>query len=143
MDATAKKLIDRLRELEIKKMGINLDIDAIKRSLAMLGIKLPQSIATKEAEYVSVRPFREMPLTEACIKVLRDHPQEWLTKTQVEYFLVRGQFTFTAKDPKNSLDVTLRRLAESGTILAQRMRGASGNRYRWKEADGKNQTASE
>ena len=86
---------------------------------------------TRETEYAWREPFKEGTLTEACERVLQDYSSKWLTKSQVEYLITRGGYRSTAKDAKNSVDVTLRRLAENGKCDAKRVRGSRGNTYRW------------
>jgi hypothetical protein len=63
----------------------------------------------------------------------KNHPADYLTKTQVEYLAKRGGYKFSTADSKNSVAVTLRRLATEGKIEAQRIRGAAGNKYRQKQ----------
>jgi hypothetical protein len=130
MDASVKKMLKNLKELEFKKSVINRDIDAIKRTLAMLGLKV-ESGSLREAEYAAYQPFRETALNDACLTVLKDHKGAWLTRSQIEYLIARGGYESSTKDIGNSVDVTLRRLAGAGACEAERVRGSRGSRYRW------------
>jgi len=128
VDATTKSLIKQLRDLETKKWAISSDIDAIKRALSLAGVKPSESHS--EGLYAARQPFKDMRLSEACAQILRDHSEQWLTKSQVEYLLVRGGCPFSTDDTKNSVDVTLRRLADQNLCMAERAMGSRGNKYR-------------
>ena len=136
VDATAKSLLRQLQELEREDWRIREKIKAIRTALGMAGIKpevgnVSWGQDSHETEYAVKEPFAETTLTEACEQVLKDYADQWLTKTNVEYLITRGGYKSTAKDAKNSVDVTLRRIAEYGKCDAERTRGARGNRYRW------------
>lgn len=135
MDPSVKKLLKNLQELEFKRSVLGRDIDAIRRSLEMLGLKV-EDASHSEGEYAARRPFKRVPLTEACLVVLKDHKEHWLTKSQIEYLIARGGYEFSAKDTGNSVDVTLRRLATAGKCEAERVRGSTGNRYRYRAGEG-------
>ena len=66
--------------------------------------------------------------------VLEDHRamDVWLDKGQVEYLLSLGGYQFKAKNPTNSVEVTLRRLASGANPKCEVEKGAGphGNRYR-------------
>jgi hypothetical protein len=130
MDPSVKKMLKDLQDLEFKRSIISRDIDALKRVLTRLGVK-PDSHTLNEGKYAVDQPFKEMALTEACLKVLKDHKGEWLTASQIEYLIARGGYEFSTKTSRNSVDVTLRRFADAGTCDADRTRGSRGNRYRW------------
>jgi len=130
MDATVKKLLKRRSELEMQRMRVSIDISTIDRALMMAGIRLsPEITRGMESEYRNKHPFRDMSLTDACLKVLRDHEGDALTKAQVEYHIAVGGYVSSAKDRRNSVGITLRRLAESGLCAVQRAKGAHGNIY--------------
>ncbi len=136
VDATAKTLLRQLQELEREDWRIRDKIKAIRTALGMAGIKpdagnIVWGQDSHEGEYAVKEPFAETTLTEACEQVLKDYADKWLTKTNVEYLITRGGYKSTAKDAKNSVDVTLRRIAEDGKCDVERTRGARGNRYRW------------
>ena len=131
VDATARSLMKQLRELETQKWAISRDIDAINRALTMAGVKPTREVGGhQEAEYAVKQPFTEMRLSEACAQILRDYSGQWLTKSQVEYLLVRGGCPFSTDERKNSVDVTLRRLADQNLCMAERAMGSRGNKYR-------------
>lgn len=133
VDATTKKLVQRLRELKRQQDEVKQEISVIERSLKIAGIRLGGSKSLIEESYAREHPFANMPLSEACLSILADfnvNDREWLTKSQIEYYLVRGGYEFSAKDSKNSVDVTLRRLATDARCVAERSRGSKGNLYR-------------
>jgi hypothetical protein len=132
MDETIGELVRKLRQLEIDRANLDADIQSIEKALELIGVKPPDDIETEEREYVRKRPFRKMSLVDACLRVLKDSEYEWLTKSQVEYLVSRGGFESSAKDRKNSVDVTLRRLFSEGKC-AMESRGRLGNRYRHKK----------
>lgn len=131
VDATTKTLLAKLRELERQKWAIGRDIDAINRTLAFAGVK-PETGAsrTQEVQYVVNQPFAKMLLTEACLTVLRDCAPQWLSVAEVEFLIARGGYAFATADAKNSVSVSLRRLAEQSKCEVERVRGSHGNRYR-------------
>jgi hypothetical protein len=136
VDATTRALLRQLQELEREEWRIREKTRAIRMALKLAGITpeistIASAEDTQETEYARREPFTEVTLTEACEQVLKDYSQKWLTKSQVEYLITRGGYRSTAKDAKNSVDVTLRRLAENGKCDAKRVRGSRGNTYRW------------
>jgi len=131
VDATAKKLVDKLRQLEMQEWRIKRDRRAIQLALHAAGIRPGMDVNSNELSYAQDLPFMNKTLSESCEQILKDSEGQWLTKTQVEYLVVRGGYSFSAKDSKNSVDVTLRRLAVDGKCAADRVRGSRGNRYRW------------
>jgi len=136
VDATAKSLLRQLQELEREDWRIREKMKAIHTALGLAGIKPEVGQVSwgqdpREIEYAVREPFAETTLIEACEQVLKDYADQWLTKSNVEYLITRGGYKSSAKDAKNSVDVTLRRLAEDGKCDVKRVRGAKGNRYRW------------
>lgn len=136
VDATTRTLLRQLQELEREEWRIREKARAIRTALGLAGVAPSLSTIawaqdTHEAEYARREPFAESALTEACERVLQDYSEKWLTKSQVEYLITRGGYRSTAKDAKNSVDVTLRRLTENGKCDAKRVRGSRGNTYRW------------
>jgi len=93
----------------------------------------------EESEYQSQQPFKSMALTDACLKVLRDHSgkdeihEQWLDKGQVEYLVTRGGYEFKTDDATNSVNVSLRRLAEQGYAEAHAGKGSRPTRYHFKK----------
>lgn len=136
VDATARSLLRQLQELEREDWRIREKIKAIHTALRMAGIKpevgeILWGQSPHETEYAVKEPFAEATLTESCEQVLKDYASHWLTKSNVEYLITRGGYKSSAKDAKNSVDVTLRRIAADGKCEAERARGAKGNKYRW------------
>jgi len=135
VDATAKKLVERMRQLEMEQWRINNELRAIRTALDVAGVKPSYKFKTlsdpTESEYVRNQPFNKTTLAEVCYAILKDYKPEWLTKSQVEYLAIRGGYNFSTTDSKNSIDVTLRRMAGAGKIEADRVRGSRGSRYRF------------
>jgi hypothetical protein len=140
MDATVTKLLNRLKQIEWERLRLGKERDGIYTALAVAGVRPPTDQAQwlpshKENEYALRQPFSKMLLTEACVAVLKDYVDQWLSKTQVEFLLARGGYESEARDTKNSINVTLRRLAAEGRIEATHARGAHGNRYRYHRSE--------
>lgn len=135
VDATTKKLLEQLKQLERKDWYIRQQMKAIHTALRLAGIKpdIPSlsGIDHQESKYAVSESFANASLTEACESVLKDYKDKWLSKSQVEYLITRGGYKSSAKDAKNSVDVTLRRLAGDGKCDVKRVRGSRGNTYRW------------
>jgi len=133
VDDTLKAITEKLVELEIERDNIDKDIQAIRRSLSLAGVESPFRLVgnmSTEREYRKVRPFSGIPLKQACTRILNDGNGEWFTKSQVEFMLNLGGYESDAKDPSNSVDITLRNLAEAGICEVVRQRGVLGNKYR-------------
>jgi hypothetical protein len=135
VDATTKKLLKQLESLEWEKARIGRDIDSIRTALSLAGVKPPNKFkwlpSTQESNYRTRHTFADMSLAEACLMILKDHKSDWLSKSQIEYLIVRGGYKFSTKDSKNSVGVTLQRLKDDRKCEVERVRGAHGNRYRW------------
>lgn len=136
VDATAKRLLNQLRDLERESWRISEKIRAIQMALKLAGVRPATSDFlgapdAKEAEYAVRQPFAELKLTDACEQVLKDYAERWLTKSQVEWLIARGGYKSSAKDPKNSVEMTLRRIAADNRCEVERVRGSHGNRYKW------------
>ncbi len=134
VDATARKLVQRMEELEQESWRIQSELSSIRIALSVAGIKpgkhkrLPDK---HEIDYAIQRAFEDKSLRECCQVILKDHSDEWLSKSQIEYLIVRGGYKFSTKDSKNSVGVTLQRMKDEGKCEVERTRGAHGNRYRW------------
>jgi hypothetical protein len=135
LDETAARLISVLRELERERWRIGGKIEAIKSALRLAGVPLPAHEAVfrnkTEFEYTTQQPFANMSLTDACERVVKDHTPEWLSKNQVTELVEMGGCKSDAQATKNSVEVTLRRLASRGRIEIAKGKGRYGNRYRW------------
>ena len=130
MDETATRLVAQLQDLEVEERRVAEEKKIIIRALEIAGIR-PTEISTDEAAYGKTRPFRKSGLVNACKRVLMDSEDEWLTKSDVEYLVMRGGFQSKAKDSKNSFDVTLRRLAADGFCEVDSSNRQQGNKYRY------------
>ena len=148
LDSTTKKLVQRLQELELARRSIDLEARALMTALSVAGIKPSHNVGKgvelkggifdqlptpQESAYISKQLFADMSLKKCCEIVLREHKEKWLTKAEIEYLIVRGGYSFSTDNPKNSVGITLRRMAEEGLCEVQRVRGASGNRYRFRQ----------
>jgi DNA-binding transcriptional ArsR family regulator len=135
MDATSRQLIDTLADLRRKIADLERQADAIKTVLESLGYRQP--ILDRmwgdalDVKYAKEQPFTHCSLVDACMKIFAaQRITDYLTKSQVEYLAVVGGFPFSTKNRKNSVDVTLRRLAEQEALEVERVGGHVGNRYR-------------
>lgn len=134
VDATSKKLLAKQDELERARWKIDQELRAVRMALNLVGVRPSDStdrLDHRESEYYVEHTFTKMTLGEACERILKDFNEQWLSKSQIEYLITRGGYQFSAKDSKNSVGVTLQRLADSGKCGVERVRGARGNRYRW------------
>jgi hypothetical protein len=136
VDTSVRKLLTELRTAENDRWKAQRRIEHIREALKILGVT-PQGVVSthwfgdaKEAEYVSRQPFKDLTLSESCERILRDYQPNWLTRSQVEYLATRGGYNFSTSNVTNSVDVTLRRLAGSRRIEAERVRGSRGSKYR-------------
>jgi hypothetical protein len=136
VDASVKKLLHELRKAEGEKWRAQRRIHSIHTALSILGVK-PEACGSMldedryEVEYSAKEPFKGLTLAETCTRILRDYAGKWLTRAQVEYLATRGGYDFSTKDPSNSVDVTLRRMASAGKCEADRVRGSRGSKYRY------------
>jgi len=135
MDATAKKLVEKMAEIQTQMAKLQRQSNSLTAALEAIGLRLedddPFSQPT-DATYAETLPFTRTSLVAACKRILMDHRTKFLTKSQVEYLAAIGGYPFATDDAKNSVDVTLRRLAEQGLCQVERARGPAGNQYCWK-----------
>src|SRR6185437_11659035 len=126
MDASAKKVVDRIASLRALVADSEEEITSLRKSLNVMGLAdmtNPQFFSV-ERSYREKRPFAGgITLNEACLKVLSDYKGDPLNKHQVEYFLVIGGYSSDAKDQTNSIEITLRRLADESKCQVERARG--------------------
>jgi hypothetical protein len=148
VDATARRLIERLKEISEQRGSLQREERSILTALAVAGVR-PLGVLGKEwpgdleSTYASKAQFANKSLREACEIILKDQrgkwhfgppapgKSQWLSKAQIEYLIVRGGYKFATSNSKNSVGITLQRMAEEGLIEVQRVRGQQGNRYRW------------
>src|SRR5271165_1242660 len=92
VDATARKLVQRMEELERHSWQIQNELRSIRTALAVAGIK-PGKFKSQngfhESKYVAAEAFKDISLRECCQMILRDHSDDWLSKSQIEYLIVR------------------------------------------------------
>jgi hypothetical protein len=135
VDATTRKLVERIKVLEYEKWRAEAEIESIKVALRAAGVKLEsieKQVFIHEPRYVSLQMFEGFSLRESCEEILQHHPGQWFSKSDIEYLIVRGGYKFNTDDSKNSVAVTLQRMKEDGRCEVERARGARGNRYRWR-----------
>jgi hypothetical protein len=147
VDATTRKLVLRVQELELQKTSIDRELRALMTALSVAGIKPSHNLGTmelkggfydqlptpEESAYISKQLFADMSLRKCCEIVLREHKQKWLSKAEIEYLIVRGGYAFSTTNSRNSVGITLRRMSAEGICEVQRARGAMGNRYRYRQ----------
>jgi len=139
MDATAKKMVEKLAQLR-RQIGIlSREAQSVQTTLEMLEIK-PLDVGNRSAKgiderYLESQPFAKTSLVEACRNILIGSADQHLTKSQVEYLASMGGYQFQADDPTNSVEVTLRRLAEKGFCRVKKGVGPHESEYWWDSPD--------
>lgn len=134
VDRTTKRLIDKLNKLERVRWNAVREIRSIRTALNIAGIaprEFRRYADIHKGEYAVQQSFASMGLKEACEKVLTDHNGQWLSRSEIEYLVVRGGYPFSTFNSKNSVGITLQRLATDGFCEVERKLGATGNRYRY------------
>jgi hypothetical protein len=136
MDATALKLVQRLSELNEQQSRISLERKAILTALEIAGVKpqgpLTGQSSSEETRYRTSGAFKGRSLPASCETVLKDQKDRWFSKSEIEYLIVQGGYEFSTGNSKNSIGITLQRMAKEGLCEVQRVRGGQqGNRYRW------------
>lgn len=137
MEETVKKIVEKYQEIQQEIRKLTRSAESLKDSLTLIGYR-PEYIHSillgdgkgQDEKYAEELPFKHSKLVEACKKVLQDHNSDWLTKTQVEYLVSMGGFEFSTRNRKNSVRITLDRLASSGFCEVDH--DLHENRYRWK-----------
>lgn len=132
MDATARKLTEKMRELQLMIAAYQREANSISRALEAIGMRPEDDdpfCDPSDTLYANDQPFRHNTLVATCKKILMDHKGKNLTKSQVEYLAAIGAYPFATDDAKNSVDVTLRRLADRGFCEVER--SPTGNQYRF------------
>jgi hypothetical protein len=137
VDQTATKILDRINELERMRWDIERELSSLRKALEVAEVR-PQGVPAidlNEHDYVLSEPFKGKTLVEACETILNDHRGYWFNKSQVEYLIRRGGYQFETPNPTNSVEVTLRRLADNGKCSVERARGKRGNKYSIPQAE--------
>jgi hypothetical protein len=144
MDATTKKMIDKMSELRREIEDRQRELRAIERTLELVGIRpeepVPSGLEWDEI-YSGSRPFSRTTLVDACKKILVDFQGARLTKSNVEYLASAGGYQFSTDDPRNSVEVTLRRLAADGFCQVKRGVGPHESEYWWERPPEQKQTS--
>ena len=133
MEQSVKKLI-REREQIYEQMDIQNKIwkeriRTINTALEIIDMRLADPKFIELEESLEKDAFQEQTLPNACGIIFAMY-SGWMDKNQVEYLLTVGGYRFDAKDPTNSVDVTLRRMAEKEECEVDKHGGSRGNRYR-------------
>jgi hypothetical protein len=135
VDATTKKMLKRMEEIDALSSALREERDHITSALLAVAYEpskaAPVAYSRKETEYAMRKPFRNTSLTDACLKVLKDHFEEWLDKNQVEELVARGGYESKAEHTTNSIHVTLRRLTVDGYCESHSGRGSRTTKYRF------------
>jgi hypothetical protein len=133
VDPSGRKLVDEFLSLWQQRTRLDERMNALRVSMDVLGIRVPNDygyMGTVESRYAERKPFRDCSLGASCLTVLTDHHEISLDKNQMEFFLILGGYPFEAKDPTNSVEITLRKLAVAGKCKVTKGAGPSGSRYR-------------
>jgi hypothetical protein len=138
VEPAVRKLFDEKMALQRRRRELNRREAAIDTALEILGITAKEEAMARgymraaklEEEYISNLPFKDKSLPDACLTVVNDHQGMGLDKKQVEYALALGGYPFDAKDPTNSVEVTLRKLASDGRCDVIKGSGTLMSRYR-------------
>jgi hypothetical protein len=131
MDASAKKIVNELHAIHRKQIELKQRERALRTALNVMGLRhdyLEMGLFL-ESKYLDRQPFADKSLPEGCLMILADLKGTSADKNQVEYLLAIGGYPFEAKDPVNSVDVTLRNLAANGKCEVQKGTGSTPNLY--------------
>lgn len=135
MDATTKKMIEKLNQLRMEIGRATREAQAIEKALEVVGIKPPnlsgRTTRGIDERYSESQPFSKTSLVETCRNILIGSADQHLTKSQVEYLATMGGYQFQTDDPTNSVEVTLRRLAEKGFCQVKKGVGPHESEYWW------------
>lgn len=133
VEPAVKRLLDERESLRRKRMALDRQIVALDVALGVLGVRVKDQrgdyTEVVEEHYAKDQPFKNLSLAAACLMALRDHADLLLDKNKVEYLLTLGGYQFEAKDPTNSVEITLRKLAAEGKCKAIKRPGPHGTLY--------------
>jgi hypothetical protein len=136
MDVAIKRIAEKYAEIQRQIRVLTREAESIKQTMALIGYRpeylsevFADSDPSQDEQYAEKLPFKHTTLVKACKQILVDHKFQWLTKNQVEYLASMGGYEFSTDNPKNSVDVTLRRLASHGFCEVEN--NLQGNKYRW------------
>jgi hypothetical protein len=136
VDATARKLVETLATLRRQIASLQEQEKSIKLALESTGLRSKKfgqvgwwPDGCLDDRYALDQPFKEMTLVNTCKKILSDSTTFAFTKDQIEYLAVVGGYPFLTEDRKNSVDVTMRRLAQQEFCQIIRGKGQTPNQY--------------
>ena len=134
MDATAKRMVNMLMDMEREIARLKCAAQPVREILESLGLRSSRFDSfmldeTHDAKYARELPFAKMTLVDACKQILTDLSSFPLSKSQIEYLATMGGYAFATEDSKNSVDVTMRRLAKDGFCEIHRRDGSTENWY--------------
>lgn len=129
MEQAAQKLIKEREQLNRQIETLRQRVKTVETALEIIELRLGADPKFVEAETSldGSGVFRDKSLPESC-RFIFELYDGWLDKNQVEYLLTVGGYRSEAKDPVNSVDVTLRRMATAGECEVTK--GAIRNRFR-------------
>jgi hypothetical protein len=129
MERAAQKLIKEREQLHRQIETLKQRVKTVETALEIIDLRLGSDPKFVEMEKtLDNGTFADQSLPDACNVIFAMY-EGWLDKNQMEYLLTLGGYQFEAKDPTNSVDVTLRRMATAGeceadkTIFRNRYRG--------------------
>ena len=135
LDATAKKMLRRIDQIEGLSVALREERNRITIALLSAACFLSaeqQPIYTQQDPESSIKkPFRHISLTDACLRVLKEHSNEWLDKNQIAYMVATGGYAFKSAHATNSVHVTLRRLVQDGYCEAYEGTGSRTTKHRF------------
>jgi hypothetical protein len=133
VDATAKKLSDKLATLQREIKTLQRQARSIQEALELAGVRPTDIDPIEEGtdwRYADEMPFMNLSLVDTCKRILMDHAGVGLTKSQVEYLAATGGYGFLGTaNPKNSVEITLRRLSTAGFCQVDKGSGPNASKY--------------
>jgi|SRR5882724_712670 len=136
MDATAKKIVSMLMDSHREIERLRRSMRPLKETLESIGMRSSAfnnlwdgEGLGRDGEYAEKLLFANMTLVDTCKCILWDLSTEPLSKSNIEYLATMGGYPFTTNNSKNSVDVTMRRLAKDGFCEIHRRQGSTENWY--------------
>lgn len=127
MELAVQKLVKERKQLYEQIEMLKARIKTVETALEIIELRVADPKFTEVERSIDSAAFANETLPECCSCILNLY-DGWLDKNQVEYMLTVGGYRFEAKDPTNSVDVTLRRMVTSGDCEVEK--GVFRNRYR-------------
>ena len=135
MDATARTLVAQLVATRRQIAMLNQRANSYTMALEAAGFRSKDldnvwaSVPPRDQDYAEQQPFKTKSLVDTCKQILEENGPRPFNKSQIEYLAAIGGYPFSTDDSKNSIDVTMRRLARQGFCEIIRDGGRNGNRY--------------